>query len=420
MTKEERLKKRHNSEKRFRFYGLASIFVALLFVLILVNNIFSKGSSAFMKTAINVEVFFDPELLEVKNGSTLDEIQEADFYDVTIETILKSYPAKNLDEENELIDLFTTDAEIEIKNAFIKNNNLVGKKINLEITASDDIDQLHKGNYPRDLPEDRRRISNFQLKIYDNFVADEKIVKNFNNYFFSNGDSRDPELAGIGGALVGSFYSILICLLLSFPVAVLASIYLEEFAPKNKITDFIEININNLAAVPSIVYGLLALQILLATIQLPRSTPLVAGITLALMTLPRIIIPCRASLKAVPPSIREGALAVGASKFQSVFHHVVPLALPGTLSGTIIGLAQALGETAPLILIGMVAFVVDIPATPIDPSASLPVQVYLWSESAERGFVEKTSATIMMLLSFLIVMNFLAVYLRQKFEKRWN
>ena len=420
MTKEERLKKRHNSEKRFRFYGLASIFVALLFVLILVNNIFSKGSSAFMKTAINVEVFFDPELLEVKNGSTLDEIQEADFYDVTIETILKSYPAKNLDEENELIDLFTTDAEIEIKNAFIKNNNLVGKKINLEITASDDIDQLHKGNYPRDLPEDRRRISNFQLKIYDNFVADEKIVKNFNNYFFSNGDSRDPELAGIGGALVGSFYSILICLLLSFPVAVLASIYLEEFAPKNKITDFIEININNLAAVPSIVYGLLALQILLATIQLPRSTPLVAGITLALMTLPRIIIPCRASLKAVPPSIREGALAVGASKFQSVFHHVVPLALPGTLSGTIIGLAQALGETAPLILIGMVAFVVDIPSTPIDPSASLPVQVYLWSESAERGFVEKTSATIMMLLSFLIVMNFVAVYLRQKFEKRWN
>jgi|TARA_B000000609_G_C24151478_1_gene337632 phosphate transport system permease protein len=208
--------------------------------------------------------------------------------------------------------------------------------------------------------------------------------------------------------------------LLAFPVAVLASIYLEEFAPKNKITDFIEININNLAAVPSIVYGLLALQILLATIQLPRSTPLVAGITLALMTLPRIIIPCRASLKAVPPSIREGALAVGASKFQSVFHHVVPLSLPGTLSGTIIGLAQALGETAPLILIGMVAFVVDIPSTPIDPSSSLPVQVYLWSESAERGFVEKTSATIMMLLSFLIVMNFIAVYLRQKFEKRWN
>ena len=360
------------------------------------------------------------ELLELQNGASSDDILQADFFDITIETLLKAYPAKNLDEENELIDLFSTDAEIEIRKAFLENNNLVGKKINLEITASDDIDQLHKGNYPRDLPEDRRRISNFQLNIYDNLVKSKKIVKNFNNYFFKNGDSRNPELAGIGGALVGSFYSILICLLLSFPVAVLASIYLEEFAPKNKITDFIEININNLAAVPSIVYGLLALQILLATIQLPRSTPLVAGITLALMTLPRIIIPCRASLKAVPPSIREGALAVGASKFQSVFHHVVPLALPGTLSGTIIGLAQALGETAPLILIGMVAFVVDIPSTPIDPSSSLPVQVYLWSESAERGFVEKTSATIMMLLSFLIVMNFIAVYLRQKFEKRWN
>jgi phosphate transport system permease protein len=420
MTKEQRLKKRHSAEKRFRFYGLASIFIALLFVVILVHNIFSKGSSAFMKTAINVDVFFDQELLSIPNNPSKEQISDADLYDVAIESILKVYPASGLDQENALIDLFTIDAEIEIKKALIKNPSLIGKTITLEITASDDIDQLHKGNYPRELPEDRRRISDYQLQIYDALVEDNKIVKNFNTYYFQNGDSRDPELAGIGGALVGSFYSILICLLLAFPVAVLASIYLEEFAPKNKITDFIEININNLAAVPSIVYGLLALQILLATIQLPRSTPLVAGITLALMTLPRIIIPCRASLKAVPPSIREGALAVGASKFQSVFHHVVPLALPGTLSGTIIGLAQALGETAPLILIGMVAFVVDIPSTPIDPSSSLPVQVYLWSESAERGFVEKTSATIMMLLSFLIVMNFLAVYLRQKFEKRWN
>ena len=420
MTKEERLKKRHRAEKRFRFYGLTSIFLALLFVVTLVQNIFSIGSSAFKKTVITTEVFFDQELLEIQNGSSKEEIMEADFYDIMIENLIKAYPAKDRDEEDELLKLFSGDAEIEIKKAFLNDNNLIGKKITLDLTASDDIDQLHKGNYPRDLPEERRRISDFQLVIYDYFVENKKISKNFNNYFFNNGDSRDPELAGIGGALVGSFYSILICLLLAFPVAVLASIYLEEFAPKNKITDFIEININNLAAVPSIVYGLLALQILLATIQLPRSTPLVAGITLALMTLPRIIIPCRASLKAVPPSIREGALAVGASKFQSVFHHVVPLALPGTLSGTIIGLAQALGETAPLILIGMVAFVVDIPTSPVDPSSSLPVQVYLWSESAERGFVEKTSATIMMLLSFLIVMNFIAVYLRQKFEKRWN
>ena len=420
MNKSERLKQRHRAEKRFKFYGIASVTIAIIFVLILIQNIFSKGSSAFQKTVIKVDVFYDSELIELNNGATVKEIYDTDFYDLTIENLLKTYPSKNRDEEDELLKLFSSEAEYEIKNAFLNNNQLIDKTITLEITASDDIDQLHKGNYPRDLPEDRRSITDNQLFIYDYFVENEIINKNFNNYFFTNGDSRDPELAGIGGALVGSFYSIIICLLIAFPIAVLASIYLEEFAPKNKITDFIEININNLAAVPSIVYGLLALQVLLATLHLPRSTPLVAGITLALMTLPRIIIPCRASLKAVPPSIREGALAVGASKFQSVFHHVVPLALPGTLSGTIIGIAQALGETAPLILIGMVAFVVDIPSTPIDPSASLPVQVYLWSESAERGFVEKTSATIMILLSFLIMMNFIAVYLRQKFEKRWN
>ena len=420
MTKEERLKKRHSAEKRFRFYGLMSIFIALLFVLILVQNIFSKGSSAFKKTVIKTEVFFDQELLEIQNGASEEEILNTDFYDVMIESLINSFSAQNLDEENEIIRLFSPDAELEIKHAFLQDNTLIGKKVNIDLTASDDIDQLHKGNYPRDLPEDRRRISNFQLNVYDYFVDNKKISKNFNNYYFTKGDSRDPELAGIGGAIIGSIYSILICLVLAFPVAVLASIYLEEFAPKNKITDFIEININNLAAVPSIVYGLLGLGILLSVMDFPRSTPLVAGITLSLMTLPRIIIPCRASLKAVPPSIREAALSVGASKFQTVFHHVVPLAMPGTLSGTIIGLAQALGETAPLILIGMVAFVVDIPGTPVDPSASLPVQVYLWSEQAERGFVEKTSATIMMLLGFLIVMNFIAVYLRQKFEKKWN
>ncbi len=278
---------------------------------------------------------------------------------------------------------------------------------------------MHKGNYQRNIPEERRKISNFQLAIYDQLIKNKKITKIFNNYFLTKGDSRNPEIAGIGGAMLGSFFSILVCLIISFPIALLAAVYLEEFAPKNKFTDFIEININNLAAVPSIVFGLLGLGILLNVFELPRSTSLVGGITLALMTLPRIIIPCRASLKAVPPSIREAALAVGASKVQSVIHHVVPLAMPGTLSGTIIGLAQALGETAPLLLIGMVAFVVQVPGNPLDPSASLPIQVYLWSESAERGFVEKTSATIMVLLGFLIIMNSVAVYARQKFEKKW-
>ena len=420
MSKEELLKKRYRAEKRFKFYGLTSVILAILFVLFLVNVIFSKGKGAFSRTTISVEVDFNTEKLELKNNPTNEEIQDTDFYDLSIESLLNVYKTKGLKEEKDLIRIFSPDYEIEIKNFIIENKGFLNKTTIIELTASDDIDQLNKGNYPRHLPEERRRISDFQLLIYDKLVEDNKIQKAFNTFLFTNGDSRDPELAGVGGSLLGSFFTIIVTLLLSFPVAILASIYLEEFAPKNRITDFIEININNLAAVPSIVFGLLGLGILLGTFDFPRSTPLVAGITLALMTLPRIIIPCRASLKAVPPSIREGALAVGASKVQSVTHHVVPLAIPGTLSGTIIGLAQALGETAPLILIGMVAFVVDLPSSPVDPSASLPVQVYLWSEQAERGFVEKTSATIMILLTFLITMNAFAVYLRQKFERRWS
>ncbi|MDC0231776.1 phosphate ABC transporter permease PstA [Pelagibacteraceae bacterium] len=420
MNKEQLLKKRYRAEKRFKFYGLVSITLAILFVIFLVNVIFSKGRTAFQRTTIAVEVNFNTEELELSSNASIEEIQDADFYDLSINSLLKLYKTEGAKQEKELLRVFSPDHDIEIKNFLIKNLDNLNKNVIVNLTTSDDIDQLHKGNYPRHLSEERRRISDFQLLIYDQLVKENKVNKVFNTFFFTNGDSRNPEIAGIGGSLFGSFFTIIITLILSFPIAIFASIYLEEFAPKNRITDFIEININNLAAVPSIVFGLLGLGILLGTFDLPRSTPLVAGITLSLMTLPRIIIPCRASLKAVPPSIREGALAVGASKVQSVMHHVVPLSIPGTLSGTIIGLAQALGETAPLILIGMVAFVVDIPATPIDPSASLPVQVYLWSEQAERGFVEKTSATIMVLLSFLIVMNFIAVYLRQKFEKKWS
>ncbi|MFZ9714952.1 MAG: phosphate ABC transporter permease PstA [Pelagibacteraceae bacterium] len=420
MTKDQRIKKRHRAEARFKLYGLVSIILALTFVGFLVFTIFSKGSDAFSKTTIKVNVSFNAEILSLPSNPSLEDIQDADYYDLALESINKLLLTSNPDDEKLLKKLFSPDFDLEIKNYLVKNPDLINQTQDINLTSSDDIDQLFKGNFPRDIPEDRRQVNDRQLEIFDELVAQDKIQKKFNNYFFTNGDSRDPELAGIGASLLGSFFSVVICLILSFPIAILASIYLEEFAPKNKITDFIEININNLAAVPSIVYGLLGLGILLGFMNFPRSTPLVAGITLALMTLPRIIIPCRASLKAVPPSIREGALAVGASKFQSVFHHVVPLSLPGTLSGTIIGLAQALGETAPLILIGMVAFVVDIPGSPIDPASSLPAQVYLWSESAERGFVEKTSATIMILLTFLIVMNFIAVYLRQKFEKKWN
>ncbi len=419
MTKEQRLKKRYSSEKRFKRYGIISICMALLFVGLLIVKVLSEGSSAFVKTTIQLELNFDSKLLNVSEKPTKEELENIDFYIFTLQHILKSYPTNNRDEEKLLIKLFTSDFEFEVKKLFLSNLNILNTVVPFKITASSDLDQLHKGNYTKNIAEDRRKISNYQLKIYDHFLEKNKITKVYNNYFLTNGDSRNPEIAGIGGAMLGSLFSILVCLAISFPIALFAAVYLEEFAPKNKFTDFIEININNLAAVPSIVFGLLGLGILLNVFELPRSTSLVGGITLALMTLPRIIIPCRASLKAVPPSIREAALAVGASKVQSVMHHVVPLAMPGTLSGTIIGLAQALGETAPLLLIGMVAFVVQVPGNPMDPSASLPIQVYLWSESAERGFVEKTSATIMMLLAFLILMNSVAVYARQKFEKKW-
>jgi phosphate transport system permease protein len=276
-----------------------------------------------------------------------------------------------------------------------------------------------KGHIDRSVPEIARRISDLQLSWIDTLSDQGRIRKQFNTAFFTNGDSREPELAGIRGALVGSFYTLIVTLLLSFPIGVASAVYLEEFAPKNRLTDIIEVNINNLAAVPSIVFGLLGLAVFLNFAGLPRSAPVVGGLVLTLMTLPTIIISGRAALKSVPPSIREGALGIGASKTQMVMHHVLPLALPGMLTGTIIGMAQALGETAPLLMIGMVAFIVDVPGGFTDPSTVLPVQIFLWADSPERAFVERTSAAIIVLLGFLIVMNATAVFLRKRFERRW-
>ncbi len=268
-------------------------------------------------------------------------------------------------------------------------------------------------------PESSRRLKDHALAWAWDLQQQGQLEKRFNTTFFTAGDSREPELAGIWGAAVGSFYTLIITLLLSFPIGVAAAVYLEEYAPKNRWTDLIEVNINNLAAVPSIVFGLLGLAVFINFFGLPRSAPLVGGLVLTLMTLPTIIIASRAALKSVPPSIREAALGVGASRIQMMTHHVLPLALPGMLTGTIIGMAQALGETAPLLMIGMVAFIVDIPGSITDPAAVLPVQIYLWADSPERAFVERTSAAIMVLLGFLIMMNLLAVMLRKKFERRW-
>jgi phosphate transport system permease protein len=270
-----------------------------------------------------------------------------------------------------------------------------------------------------DTPESARRLKDQALAWAWELQRNGQIEKRFNTTFFTAGDSREPELAGIWGAAVGSFYTLIVTLLLSFPIGVSAAVYLEEYAPKNRWTDLIEVNINNLAAVPSIVFGLLGLAVFINFFGLPRSAPLVGGLVLTLMTLPTIIIASRAALKSVPPSIREAALGVGASRIQMMTHHVLPLALPGMLTGTIIGMAQALGETAPLLMIGMVAFIVDIPGGFTDPAAVLPVQIYLWADSPERAFVERTSAAIIVLLGFLITMNILAVFLRKKFERRW-
>jgi len=419
--KKNLLKKRYNAERRFQWYGKIAIGLALTFLAVFMFQIFSKGYSAFQKTWIVTEVHYDKELLLIDAESpSKDDLENADYYDVAYKAMTSLDPGLPEEEDRQLIQMVSYKYETEVKDLLLKNPDYLGKIVPIKLTASDDVDQVHKGNYPRDIPEKNRRVNDYQLQIYDMLNERGDILSEFNISFFTSPDSREAELAGIASSFMGTVFSILVCLAFSFPIAVLAAIYLEEFAPKNKFTDFIEVNINNLAAVPSIVFGLLGLGVLLAVFNLPRSTPLVGGIALSLMTLPTIIIAARASLKAVPPSIREAALAMGASNMQTTMHHTVPLSMPGTLSGTIIGLAQALGETAPLILIGMVAFVNTIPGTPVDPAASLPVQIYIWSESAERGFVEKVSACIMVLLAFLILMNLAAQIVRHKFEKKWS
>jgi phosphate transport system permease protein len=318
-----------------------------------------------------------------------------------------------------LYGIVSSGASFQLREMVLTHPDIIGQTLNVWVPADDDVDMLIKGHFDRQVPESERRINDRQLAWIDQLAAEGRIKKKFNTTFFTVGDSREPELAGIWGAVAGSFFTLVITLMLSFPIGVAAAVYLEEFAAKNRWTDLIEVNINNLAAVPSIVFGLLGLAVFLNFFGLPRSAPVVGGLVLTLMTLPVIIIASRSALKSVPPSIREAALGVGASKMQMVSHHVLPLALPGMLTGTIIGMARALGETAPLLMIGMVAFIVDIPTGFTDPSTALPVQIFLWADSPERAFVERTSAAIIVLLAFLIIMNAAAVILRKRYERRW-
>ena len=408
------LPRRYRAEKRFRFYGIGAIVLSLLFLSFLFISIVGKGYPAFQKTFIELNIFFDPDVLRQ------DALATADYGKLVKASLSQMFPdVTGRRGKRDLYGLVSSGAAFKLRNMVLKDPDVIGQTLPVWLTANDDVDMLIKGRFDRTASEGERRINDNQIAWIEHLEKDNRIEKRFNRTFFTAGDSREPELAGIWGATVGSFLTLIITLVLSFPIGVASAIYLEEFAPKNRWTDLIEVNINNLAAVPSIVFGLLGLAVFLNFFGLPRSAPLVGGLVLTLMTLPTIIIASRASLQSVPPSIREAALGVGASKMQMVAHHVLPLALPGMLTGTIIGMARALGESAPLLMIGMVAFIVDIPRGFTDPATVLPVQIYLWADSPERAFVELTSAATMVLLAFLIVMNAAAVILRRRFERRW-
>lgn len=413
------LKSRLAKEKRFKAYGIISIITALTLLTILFVSIFSQGYTAFQETRIQLPVYFDQEILDPNKTSDWNEIKKANFNGLVKQSIRNLFPeVSGRSNKRKLYKIVSSSAEYQIRSIVNNDLSIIGSKQNIWVLADDDVDMLIKGNINRNLPENERRIDDQELMWIEYLESENLIKKVFNKTLFTSGDSSESEQSGILVALLGSFYALLITLVLSFPIGIATAVYLEEFAPKdNKFVDFIEVNINNLAAVPSIIFGLLGLAIFLNFFEMPRSAPLVGGMVLSLMTLPRIIIPARAALKSVPPSIREGALGLGASNVQAVFHHVLPIATPGMLTGTIIGMAQALGESAPLLVIGMVAFIVDIPQGFTDPATALPVQIYLWADTPERGFVERTAAVIMVLLIFLVLMNSLAIYLRKKFEK---
>jgi phosphate transport system permease protein len=416
---EASLARRYGRERRFRLYGLLAVVFGVVFLALLLESIVATGYTAFRQTYVRLDVSFDPVVLDPEGRADPDALAAADYQALIKAALAELFPgATERRERRELNQLVGSMAAFELRDMVVASPDLVGQRRSLWLAANDTVDMLIKGHTGRNAA-DGAQLSEAQVAWVDKLAADGRLALRFNTSFFTSGDSREPELAGIWGATKGSMFMLLVTLVLSFPLGVAAAIYLEEFAPRNRWVDFIEVNINNLAAVPSIVFGLLGLAVFINFFGLPRSAPVVGGLVLTLMTLPVVIIASRAAIKSVPPSVREAALGIGASAMQTVFHHVLPLALPGMLTGAIIGMARALGESAPLLMVGMVAFIVDVPATPLDPSTALPVQIYLWADSPERAFVERTSAAIIVLLVFLLVMNLLAVWLRSRFERRW-
>lgn len=443
MNSEERLSliraglsARHAREKRFRGYGIAAICAALGFVAILFVMILAKGLPAFTQAKLDIDVFFDPEVVAVDPKPVQAQGQsQAEFrralgewerqvtmvnWNRIIEQAVRDVAPDTGADARQILSVVETNARFELRDRFVANPDILGQRVRVDMLASANTDNWLKGNIDRSLPDAQQQLSAPARALADQLYADGDIRFAFAGHIFTNVDSRSaPASAGLAGAFVGSLYMMLVVILLAVPIGVMSAVYLEEFAPKNRFTDLIEVNINNLAAVPSIVFGLLGAAVFINYFRLPLSAPLVGGLVLTLMTLPTVIIATRSALRAVPPSLRQAALGLGASKTQTVFHHVLPVTYPGILTATIIGVAQALGETAPLLLIGMNAFVAQVPGTPLDQSTALPVQIYLWQGNENRNFFEaRTSAAIIVLLGLMLTLNALAIFLRTRLEKR--
>ena len=411
--------KRRAKDKRLKFYGRAAISLAVCFLLILFYSIFSKGYSGFFQYYVTLDINFDRERIDPKGDLSDNSLFDGEASTIVNESLFSIIQPQGRKAKKQAKKIVSSGKDVRITKMVKNDPSLFGTITKVKFALDDDIDSFLRGYIKRETPESERRISNKVIEYIDKLNEEGRISYEFSDYILAGSASGNPEMAGIKGAFIGSMLTLSVCLLIAFPLGVATAIYLEEIAKKNKITEFIEVNINNLAAVPSVVFGIMGLAIFISIFGMPRSIPLVGGMVLALMTLPTIIISSKAAIRAVPPSVRDAAYGIGASKLQVIFHHVIPLAMPGMLTGTIIGMAQALGETAPLLMIGMVAFIVDVPNSVVDPGTVLPVQIFMWADFAERMFIQKTSAAIIVLLAFLISMNALAVYLRKKLERRW-
>lgn len=430
LTQDDRTKRRNAAEKRFRAYGVAAISVGLLFLVSLLWAIVQNGTPAFTQTFVNLEIELLEEKLDKNGNRDIDDIRKVSTFGYN-PLVKEALIAATADIETEVADgdltkILSASAAAIVRDYVIANPDQIGETVEFRLLTSSRVDGYLKDRVQReDLARDKN-LDAAHLDLIDVMVAQGAVERVFNWDFILGADASEsrPEQAGIGVSMLGSFFMMLVVLFLALPIGVAASIYLEEFAPQNRLTDLIEVNISNLAAVPSIVFGILGLAIFIQFAHLPQSAPIVGGLTLTLMTLPTIVISTRASLKAVPPSIRDAALGVGASKMQSVFHHVLPLAMPGILTGTIIGLAQALGETAPLLLIGMVGFIASnypdgIASGFLDPNSAMPAQIYEWAKRADPAYYERAWGGIIVLLLFLMTMNIIAIILRRRFERRW-